>query len=225
MRLLPLLFAVFFLLFPQTASTTTSVDVGLSAGPHGLNSFYLAVGEYYRVPRHEVIYVRDKGIPTNDIPVVFFLAKTAHVAPSKVMSLRLRGFSWLDITYHYGLSPAIYYVPVKEVHGPPYGKAYGYYKKKPKHKWKEIDLSDEDVMNLVNLRFMSSHYNYEPERIVKLRSQGRDFVVINDDVRKVRKIKDDKVASPGQGEGKNGKEKHKEKGKDKEKGKGKKQDD
>jgi hypothetical protein len=114
---------------------------------------------------------------------------------------------------------------VKEVHGPPYGKAYGYYKKKPKHKWKEIDLSDEDVMNLVNLRFMSSHYNYEPERIVKLRSQGRDFVVINDDVRKVRKIKDDKVASPGQGEGKNGKEKHKEKGKDKEKGKGKKQDD
>lgn len=222
-----LLLAVLPLFLPVSSPSAASVEAGLSAGANGLNSFYLAVGEYYKVPRNEITCLSNKGIPHNDIPVVFFIAKRARAAPSKVVDLRLRGFSWLDITYNYGLSPEIYYVPVKEVHGPPYGKAYGYYKKKPRNKWKEIELSDDDVMNLVNLRFISSHYQYEPERVVKLRSQGRDFVAINDEVRKVRKISDDKLASGAQRDKKNGKEKHaeKEKGKEKEKSKGRKQDD
>jgi len=61
--------------------------------------------------------------------VVFFIADRAGLKPAPVIELRDLKKSWLDITIHFGLSPEIYYVPVTVDPGPPYGKAYGYFKK------------------------------------------------------------------------------------------------
>jgi hypothetical protein len=72
------------------------------------------------------------------------------------------------------------------VSGPPYGRAYGYYKNKPKKEWKTIVLSDDDVVNLLNLKFMSEHYDYPPEKIMKMLWEGKEFVSINDEIRKER---------------------------------------
>jgi len=58
---------------------------------------------------------------------------------------------WLDITFYFGLDPEIYYVPVKigQV-GPPYGNAYGYYKKyRPGKEWKKIFLTDHEQRSLL----------------------------------------------------------------------------
>jgi hypothetical protein len=84
------------------------------------------------------LIVRDRGIHQEELPVVFFLAQRARVSPEAVVDLRLRGMNWMDITLQFGLSPDIYYVPVKSVKGgPPYGHAYGYCKKHPKKEWKK----------------------------------------------------------------------------------------
>jgi hypothetical protein len=200
------------IIFSPMGRAEASVDLGVSIGEEGLRGFYLAVGDYYRVPEREVVIVRDRHIPDEEIPVVFFLAQKAHVRPSAIMDLRLAGKPWLDISLHFGLGPEIFYVPVREtvVVGPPYGKAYGYYKKKPKKQWRTIDLSDADVVNLVNLRFVSDHYKYGPEKVMKLREGGKSFVAINDEVVKEKKGGKEK------GEGRKndiGKEKIKEKGK------------
>lgn len=161
------------------------VNLGVSIGEEGVRGFYLGVGEYFRVPQREVIIIRERRIPEEEIPVVFFIAQRARVEPATVVNLRLRGKSWLDITLHYGLSPEIYYVPVPVVvKGPPYGKAYGYFKNKPRKEWKTIVLSDHDVVNLVNLKFVSEHYGYPPEQVIKWRSEGKNFVVINHEIRK-----------------------------------------
>lgn len=167
-------------------------SVGISGGNGGISGFSLSVGEYYRVPEREVIVVRERGVHDEELPVVFFLAKRAHVAPGAIVDLRLRGMSWMDITLHFGLSPEIYYVPVKVVrHGPPYGTAYGYYRKYPKHKWKTVVLRDRDIVDQVNLRFMSEHHHYAPERVMKYRSEGRNFVNIDGDLRRERHGKHD----------------------------------
>jgi hypothetical protein len=175
-------------------SAHARVDVGMSLEEEGLRGFYLGVGEYFRVPQREVVVIRERYIPVEEIPVVLLVAQRAHVAPASVIELRRRGSSWLDITIHYGLSPEIYYVrlPATVRVGPPYGKAYGHYKKKPRKEWKEIYLDDDDVINLVNLKFVSEHYSYPAVEVVKLRSKGKDFVVINDEVRKVKGHKKDK---------------------------------
>jgi hypothetical protein len=167
----------------------STVDLGISIGDEGLRSFYLAVGDYYRVPEKEVIIIKEKHIPDEDIPVVLFIAGRAHVAPATIIDLRLRGKSWMDISLHFGLSPEIFYVPVKEadVIGPPYGKAYGYYKKKPRKDWKKIMLTDDDVINLRNLRFISEHYGYAPEKVIELRKGGKNFIKVNSELLKEKK--------------------------------------
>ncbi len=118
-------------------------------------------------------------MPDEELPVVFFLASRAHVDPQVIVDLRVRQrMSWLDITFHYGLTPEIYYIPVKRV-GPPYGNAYGHYKKHGKD-YKKVKLVDADVVNLVNLRFMSEYHGVAAEAVMDQRGRGERFVVIND---------------------------------------------
>ncbi|MEW5746338.1 MAG: hypothetical protein AB1805_12975 [Nitrospirota bacterium] len=212
-------------IFGMAGRAEAQVDVGISIGEEGLRGFHLAVGEYYHVPQREVIIIiKEKRIRDEELPVVLFLAQRARVPYTRIVELRQRGMSWIDITLHFGLSPEIYYVPVKVVSGPPYGKAYGYYKKKPKKEWKAIRLDDDDVVNFVNLKFISGYHGYSPERVIELRSRGRDFVAINDEVKREkgrgrdRNKERDKDREHGKLEKEHGK---KEKNKDKGKGHGK----
>lgn len=187
------IFSLTVLLFSFFASSMSSAARENDANPSLANdiiqSFLIAIGEYYRVPQQEVIVIRERRIPDDEIPVVLFIANRARVAPAAVSDYRLRGHSWTDTTLHFGLSPEIFYVPVRRVSGPPYGHAYGHYKNKHKSKWKEARLNDDDVVNLVNLRFISERYGYVPEEVIRLRSSGKNFVVINDEFRKGKRDK------------------------------------
>ena len=99
----------------------------------------------------------------------------------------------MDITMRYGLSPEIYYVPVNAAKiGPPYGKAYGHFKKHPKHEWKRVVLNDHDVVNMANLKFMAEHYGYPPEKVMQMRAEGRKFMAINDSIQKEKHGKNGK---------------------------------
>jgi hypothetical protein len=148
----------------------------------GMNGFYLSVENYYRVPEREIIIVRDSGLPYDEMPVVFFIAQRARVAPVVIIDLRRRNMSWMEITLYYRLSPDIYYVPVKT--GPPYGHAYGHYMNQPKKQWKNMTFKDNDIVNLVNLKFVSEHNKQKPDEIIKMREEGNNFKEINHNVRK-----------------------------------------
>lgn len=187
--ILVVLAALVFGLSINLAVSEANVDIGVSIGDEGLRGFYFSVGDYYHVPEREVIIIRDRRIPDEELPVVFFLSRHARVAPAIIVDMRLRGMSWMDITLHYRLHPDIYYVPLKKKPGPPYGKAYGYYMNRPKKDWHKIRLHDRDVVNMVNLRFISEYHRYEPDYVVGARSKGRNFVVIDRDVKRDRKLK------------------------------------
>ncbi|MBU2227236.1 MAG: hypothetical protein KJ936_06150 [Proteobacteria bacterium] len=192
MRILLISIGCFLCFITATFSVAaeTQWGVGLSGGSEGITGFNLSVGNYYRVPEREVLIVRDRGIHQEELPVVYFLAQRARVSPEAVVDLRLRGMNWMDITLKFGLSPDIYYVPVKSAkEGPPYGNAYGYYKKHPKKEWKKMKFKDEDIVNQVNLKFISEHHKYTPEQVMKYRSEGRSFVDIDRDVRSEKQRK------------------------------------
>lgn len=173
----------FFALAACGQARAEMVDIGASFMNGGLSSFYLAIGDYYRVPEREVIIIRERGIPSCEIPVVYYLARRARVAPEVIIGLRLDGRGWFDIALHYGLGPDVFYVPVPagRCYGPPFGKAYGHYKHHKKGK-RVVILDDDDVVNLVNLRFISDYYRVPPERVIELRSSGKDYVIINDEM-------------------------------------------
>jgi len=182
-------------LHPERALAQTAVAVSAQIG-----SFHVAVANYYGVPQREVIVVRERRIRDEEIPVAFFIAQRARVTPATVVDLHLRGMSWWDISLHYGIGPEVYYVPVSVAPGPPYGKAYGHYKKKSRKHWNAIVLSDDDIVNLVQLRFLSDYYQVPPERVIDLRARQGDFVVVHAEVSRHRAGEKDRDH-----EGKNGK--------------------
>jgi hypothetical protein len=85
----------------------------------------------------------------------------------------------MEITTDFGLNAGIFYVPVTSDPGPPYGKAYGHFRNRDRKDWGHIWLSDDDVVNFVNLRFISEQYNYSPDEVIKMRQNGDGFVDIN----------------------------------------------
>jgi hypothetical protein len=163
--------------FPAAVtSAQTAVNVSAQIG-----NFHVAVANYYHVPEREVVVVHERHIPDDDLPVVFFIAREARVPPARVIELRDRGRSWWDISVHFGLRPDVYYVPVAYDPGPPYGHAYGHYKK-PKGEWRTIRLTDDDVVNLVQLRFLSEHYGIPADRVMAARSRNAHVVAMYSDI-------------------------------------------
>jgi hypothetical protein len=180
-----LLAGIMLTMLPPIIESQAGTEVGGSIGEKVLREFFLAVGDHYRVPQSEVIIIRERGFGPYEVPIVLYLAKRTHVTPEIIMELRLSGYTWLDITLRFALSPEIFYVPANiELKGPPYAKAYEYYRKKPKKDWKAVLLSDNDVVNLVNLKLMSEYYRCPPEKIIKMKSEGKEFVSINEEIRK-----------------------------------------
>ncbi|MEW5796794.1 MAG: hypothetical protein AB1772_10595 [Candidatus Zixiibacteriota bacterium] len=165
------------------SNARSGVDIGLSADDGGIRSFYLAIGDHYRVPEREVVVVRERSIPDDQLPVVFFLARYAKVEPGVIVKLRLSGQSWMDIALHYHLSPEIFYVQFDHDPGPPFGKAWGHYKKRDRGEWGKIRLADADIVNVVNLKFVSEHYGCTPAEVVKMRAKGDNFVSIHKQVK------------------------------------------
>jgi hypothetical protein len=165
----------------------TQADLGISVADGELRSFYLAVSNHYRIPGREVVAVKERyRLQNEELPVVYYLAARARVKPSAIIDLRISQMPWLDISFRYGLSPEVFFVPLTmEKVGPPYGKAYGYYKKyHPNKEWKKIVLSDSEIVDLVNLRFIAEYHKLDPNSVVQMRSQGMNFININVEIEK-----------------------------------------
>ncbi len=158
-------------IFLFTPAVHAQISAGFSFDSDGLNEFYLSIGRHYHVPVYEVQYVHHHyGIPFDEVPVVYFIAHHAGISPWKIVKLRRRGYSWMRICTRYHLSPAIFYMPVR-YYGTGCGVAFGHFHQ-PRHHWHHLHFSDYDVINMVNIRFASEYYGYEPDNVIRVRDNG-----------------------------------------------------
>lgn len=205
------LMCLFIFMFVFAAgSSQAGVDAALSIEDGRISSFYLSIGDHYRVPEDEIIVVKKKHIPDDELAVVFYLSRRAAVSPVTIIDLRLSGMTWMEITMRFNLTAEIFYVSIEKASGPPYGKAHGYFKNRRRSEWKTIRLGDVDIVNLVNLRFISEHYGLTPDEVARMREQGQSFIAINDKVKqnKGKKApKEDKDKKSDKKSGGKGKEK------------------
>jgi len=142
-------------------------------------SFYRAARNYYKVTRREVETLHMQGLPLEDCAVALHMAQCASVESSEVLRFRLEGISWPDILEYLNLSPEIFYVPVTGPLEPVPRKTHNYYRGKARQAWNILALSDADIVNLVNLKFVSEYYGYRPERVIALCSNGWSFTAIH----------------------------------------------
>lgn len=201
-------------LFVLPLTSQAEFEIGISANEDGINEFYFAISKHYKTSNEEIVIAQKKKISDDELPVVFFLSKHLGIRSSSIIQLRLDGQSWHQICKFYGLSPEIFYVDLKEKPAPPYGKAWGHFQNKPKRNWREIYLSDEDIINLVNLKFASEYYSCEPGLVIEMRSEGFDFGKIHNAIKDRKNAQKNEVAKAEKKQNKNnGKGKNKSKNK------------
>jgi hypothetical protein len=154
------------------------VSAGLSVNGQGLEDFYVNIGSFFQVPQAQVAIVRQRQIPDEEAPVVLFLAQQGHVSTDVIVNQRLGGMSWMDIALGLHLNAGTFYVPVTGDPGGPYTSIYAHFKGK-KRRWKSIRLRDDEIVNLVNLRFTTQRYGYRPDEVATLRTGGKHFYEIS----------------------------------------------
>jgi hypothetical protein len=141
-----------------------------------------AVHESLGLPEPMIVRLLEAGTPEEHLPVIGHLSHVLGQPAEAIADLHRRHVSFLDIATRFGRGPEIFYVPMEADPGPPYGKAWGYYKKTPRARWNTIRLSDVEVVDLVNLKLCTDHYGVTPDRVVKLRRQGKSFDAIHLDL-------------------------------------------
>jgi len=160
-----------------TSLGASNFDIGVSGSDRGINSFSLSIGDYYRVPQQEVLVI-ERSIPRDEMSVVYFLARESHRDARYISNLRMRGISWWNISLRLGLDPRTLYVVDTHRHsGPPYGKAYGYSKNKKYH------LRDSEIIELVNVRFLSDYHRISPDDVIDRRRGGERYNRIDEHYR------------------------------------------
>lgn len=167
-----------------------------------LADLHRAVHESLGLPEPLVVRLLERGLPDVELPVVGLVAAQLTVTPERVVDLRLAGRSWIDLTVELGGGPEIFYVPFARDPGPPYGKAWGHYKKTPREKWRAIRLTDAEVIDLANVHLCARQYALTPDRVVQLRRGGESYAQLHRELRGRRADGKGTDDAPGKGKSK-----------------------
>ena len=140
-------------------------------------AFLRAVGEHFGTPRSEVLVLSRWGLSTREIPVVLRLSKRAGVSPDVVVAQRRHGDAWMQIARGYSVHAGDFHVPIDG--------SFGFlnavcerFNARSASEWREISLSDEEVVGLVNVRFLSRALGMSPRQVIEAMGDGRDVVEV-----------------------------------------------
>ena len=173
-RLALTLAAVVLLATPTLAGL--DIDFGAAVSIGGDDDLFFTVAAHYYDDDKE--HVRNLGYRydshPDDIAVALFIAHRSGKPSAWIYNLRKGGHSWFEIAIRAGLGQDVFFVPVQRHPGPPYGNAYGHWKKHKHDRSHRMALTDADVRNLVAVRMVHEYYGVPVETAMEWRGSGRD---------------------------------------------------
>jgi hypothetical protein len=150
--------------------------------------YYKAIGTYYNVATDDVKEISQVGISDEDLPVVFFVSGQVEITPKEVAKMRHSGATWMAVCDKYNLPVSDFYVFISgSVDSKVYGPIYEKFNKTPKQKLNSIKLTDDEIVNLVNLKMVYSLHDYSVFDIMAMRDYGKTFARINQQVHLAKK--------------------------------------
>ena len=166
--------ALAVVLWPAPAEAGLDIDFGAQVKLDDQTDLYVAISSrYFDHDRQSVATLRSRYSNPDDLAVALFISRQSGNSPEAVHRLRRQGLSWWDISVRFGLPAEIWFVPVSRDPGPPYGKAYGHWKKHRKNHRAAVVLHDADVRNLVAVRVLHEYYGVPVEVAMDWRADGR----------------------------------------------------
>jgi hypothetical protein len=138
----------------------------------------------------------------DDLAVALFLSRHCDKGPEYAFDLRKQGLGWFEISNRCQVPLDVYLLPVDRDPGPPYGKAYGHWKKYRHDRKYVVVLDDNDIRNLVAVRMAHEYYGVPVDVAMQWRSSGRDIRSLM-----TGQYRERHAEKPGRGHGKGGKDK------------------
>jgi hypothetical protein len=151
------------------------VDLGLSMSTGDDSRLFVNICARYF--NHEPRFVEGWAVRyanPDDLAVAMFISQRSSRSPDVVFALRQQGMTWWDIGLRLGVPVNAWFVPVEHDPGPPYGKAYGYWKKHQRNPKYIVVLNDHDARNLVAVRMAHEYYAVPAEKAMQWRGSGRN---------------------------------------------------
>jgi len=179
--------AILFILFSSFSSLLFAglgVDVDLGIGSTtGNDDLYFRINAHYfdRDPNYVYATAKRLRVPDVELPIVLFLSAHSKKDVDFILQLHNRGLSWWDVSLRIGIPVSVYFYDLPYDPGPPYGKAYGHWKKHKRNSAHRIILTDREMYDLVSLQVACNYYGLPQRDVMRLRSEGRDFKVILSD--------------------------------------------
>ncbi|MDH3627171.1 MAG: hypothetical protein OEV00_11370 [Acidobacteriota bacterium] len=156
---------------PAAAGVDISFGANIPVGDDG--ELYVAISSRYFDRDHDTVrQVAVRYDNPDDLAVALFVSRHSGQNADQIWQLRRQGRSWWQISAHLGLNHDVWFVPVERAPGPPYGKAYGYWKKHRQNRRAAFTLSDADARNLVAVRMISDYYDLSIEAAMEKRAGG-----------------------------------------------------
>ena len=164
------------------------IDLGVAAKIDDRTDLYFSISSrYFDQDRETVSYWGARYRDPDDLAVVLFIRRHSGRSLDELYALRQqRGLTWWEIAVRFGVPAEAWFVPVERNPGPPYGKAYGHWKKHKHDRRTPVVLSDADLRNLVAVRMVHEYYGVSVDIAMEWRSEGRDLRLLMTDEYKKR---------------------------------------
>jgi hypothetical protein len=154
-----------------SARSAVSFDVAVGMNVNEDTRIFLNVTNQVWHP--PATFIQECRYPEDDFPVVSFLAYQSHRDPSFILHLRSEGYPWSEIFYRLRVDPGVLFIGIDHDPGPPYGKAWGYWRKNGgPGRHERMRFSDRDVVGLVKVQTVSRHFGASPYSVMEGQRRG-----------------------------------------------------
>jgi hypothetical protein len=140
-------------------------------------AYFRAVARYFQVQEVEIAILGNWDVPSDEIPVLLFVARRAGVSAEALVALRQSGRTWTELADRYQIGARALHVPLHDVASAGrLAPLYSSFRDTPVDRWAEIRLTSEDIVALVNVRVLAQSLGISPDEIMRRTGTAVSFV-------------------------------------------------
>jgi hypothetical protein len=130
-----------------------------------------------------------------DVALALLISSESRRPLEDIVDLRARGLSWWDISVRYRVPADVYFADLPPQPGPPFGRAWGHWKKH-RNAARRMQVSDEELRDLVAVQLVHRYYDLSIEQAMSLRSHDVPLEAIVSREYRARHLRPDRENAP-----------------------------
>jgi hypothetical protein len=133
--------------------------------------------QHFELPPGEADRLLESSLAPDELPVLLFLEQHGGIAAPALLALRRSGSGWSALARRYGVGGDRFHVEIPEAAVDARTRGiHERYAATPRSGWAALDLSDEEIITLVNLKVLSQRFSVPVERVLEARDAAGSWV-------------------------------------------------